>query len=96
MDKPSARARWAEVDASGTVVASIALTSRRRPSRDEFGRRQGSAIQSTRRQRLGTRNVLHTGVDLRRQMLPFDFWQMLTIHVWMASLPAVDLFFEDV
>ena len=67
-----------------------------RHQRDEFGRRQGSAIQSTRRQRLGTRNVLHNGVDLRRQMLPFDFWQMLTIHVWMASLPAVDLFFEDV
>ena len=44
-----------------------------------------------------TRNVLHNGDDLRsRCMLPFDFWQLLTIHVWMVSLPVVDRFFEDI
>ena len=23
-------------------------------------------------------------------MLPFDFWQLLTIHVWMVSLPTLE------
>ena len=49
-------------------MASIALTTRRRPSRDEFGRRQGTAMQITGLQRLGTSIVLHNGDDLMRQM----------------------------
>ena len=49
-------------------MASIALTTRRRSSRDEFGRRQGRAMQITGLQRLGTSIVLHNGDDLMRQM----------------------------
>ena len=58
VDKPSARAVWAEVDASGTAVASIAFGTRKRRSGESFGQRRASAILDTRRRLLGTRIVL--------------------------------------
>ena len=62
LDKPSARARWAEVDASGTAVASIAFGLRKKQSGDSFGQRRASAILDTRRRLLGTRIVLPRSV----------------------------------